>query len=217
MVSKFESTNKMTKKEKNANGNKARRRTATYWSEKSRQRRKQSKVSYDTFRREEQPDAKDLWLEDLHFANFLGLSTCAWGEGNYTMAYNDGKYYDNFNIDNPVNINFCDLYLREYKCDDDEPEIQEPTVALCTASSSDDQRDDDWVTIGSEDEAGWTHQSELDYNQETRTLSSNDWTFQCKKIQEPNTTSMEDMIAYMKQQVKLAEHIAHGELYNCKR
>lgn len=110
------------------------------------------------------------------------------------------------------------MYLREYK-GDDEPEeatsIQETTAALCAASSSDGQEDDDWVTIGSEDEAGWMHQTELEYNEETRTLSSDDWTFQRTKIQESNTTSMEDMIAYMKQQVKLAEHIAHGELYKC--
>jgi hypothetical protein len=112
------------------------------------------------------------------------------------------------------------MYLRDYK-GDDEPEeatsIQETTAALCAASSSDGQEDDDWVTIGSEDEAGWVHQAELEYNEETRTLSSNDWTFQCKKIQEPSMTSMGDMIAYMKQQVKLAEHVAHRELYNCKR
>ena len=98
---------------KNANGTKARR-TEAYWNnETARQRRKQGKTRYDTFRREDQPEAADLRLEDIHFANFLGLSKCEWGNGNYTMAYNDGKYYDNFNIDSSVNISHCDLYLKE--------------------------------------------------------------------------------------------------------
>ena len=76
-------------------------------------RRKQDKVRYDTFRREEQPDAEDLWLEDLHFANFLGLSTCAWENGDIVMTYNGGQYYDEYNNENHVNIAECDKYLKQ--------------------------------------------------------------------------------------------------------
>jgi hypothetical protein len=76
-------------------------------------RRKQDKVRYDTFRREEQPDAEDLWLEDLHFANFLGLSTCAWGNGDIVMTYNGGQDCDEYNLGNHVNIDECDRYLKQ--------------------------------------------------------------------------------------------------------
>jgi hypothetical protein len=100
------------KKGKNANGYKARRTNAYWQQETARQRRKQGKTRYDTHRREEQPDAEDLWLEDLHFANFLGLSTCEWGKGNILMTYNGGTYSEEYNIDTPVNITACDKYLK---------------------------------------------------------------------------------------------------------
>ena len=73
-------------------------------------RRKQGKTNYDTFRREEQPDAEDLWLEDLHFANFLGISTCALENGDI-VPYN-GQYYDEYN-ENLVNIAECDKYVKQ--------------------------------------------------------------------------------------------------------
>jgi len=76
-------------------------------------RRKQDKVRYDTFRREEQPDAEDLRLEDLHFANFLGISTCASGNGDIVMTYNGGQDCDEYNLGNHVNIAECDKYLKQ--------------------------------------------------------------------------------------------------------
>ena len=100
------------KKGNNANGYKARRTNAYWQKETARQRRKQGKTRYDTYRREEQPDAEDLWLEDHHFANFLGLSTCEWGKGNILMTYNGGTYSEEYNIDKPVNITECDKYLK---------------------------------------------------------------------------------------------------------
>ena len=100
------------KKGKNANGNKARRTNAYWRKETARQRRKQGKTRFDTHRREEQPDAEDLLLEDHHFANFLGLSSSEWGKGNILMTYNGGTYSEEYNIDTPVNITECDKYLK---------------------------------------------------------------------------------------------------------
>ena len=76
-------------------------------------RRKPDKVRYDTFRREEQPDAEDLRLEDLHFANFLGISTCALGNGDIVMTYNGGQDCDEYNLGKHVNIAECDKYLKQ--------------------------------------------------------------------------------------------------------
>ena len=60
----------------------------------ARSRRKQNKVRYDTFRREEQLTEEDLRLENIHFANFLGIKDSKSG-----VSYND------------VNINECDILL----------------------------------------------------------------------------------------------------------
>lgn len=60
-------------------------------------RRKQGKSRFDTFRRDEQPDPRDMWLEDIHFANFLGAS--------HGVPYNPPNNYDY-----PININDCDLF-----------------------------------------------------------------------------------------------------------
>lgn len=58
------------------------------------ERRKQHKVRYDTWRRQEMPTGEDVRLENLHYANFLG-----------------DKYGDNgakYNTNYPVNVRFCD-------------------------------------------------------------------------------------------------------------
>jgi hypothetical protein len=60
----------------------------------ARARRKQNKVRYDTFRRDEQPTEEDLQLENIHFANFLGIK-----DSKYGVSYNN------------VNINECDILL----------------------------------------------------------------------------------------------------------
>lgn len=105
--------NGKTIKSKTINGKKERA-TKTYFKRAAAlSRRKQGKTNYDTFRREEQPDAEDLWLEDLHFANFLGLSTCAWGNGDIVMTYNGGQYYDEYNNEIHVNISECDKYVKQ--------------------------------------------------------------------------------------------------------
>jgi hypothetical protein len=72
----------------------------------SRERRKKGKSRFDTFRREEQPDEKDLRLEDIHFANFLGVKD--------TVV---GVPYNNTHIDEPVNIIECDILRHEPKAE----------------------------------------------------------------------------------------------------
>ena len=67
----------------------------------SLERRKQGKTRFDTHRRDEQPTEEDLRLEDIHFANFLGLPRSE-----------DGIPYNNVHIDEPVNIGECDSYLK---------------------------------------------------------------------------------------------------------
>ena len=67
----------------------------------ARERRKQGKQKYDTFRRDEQPTEEDLRLEDIHFANFLGLK--------------DSENGAPYNIDYPVNLNQCDIWQPEFK------------------------------------------------------------------------------------------------------
>ena len=68
----------------------------------ARARRKQGKQNYDTFRRDEQPNEEDLQLEDIHFANFLGLK--------YAV---NGVPYNNIRFNYPVNLNECDMFRPE--------------------------------------------------------------------------------------------------------
>jgi hypothetical protein len=100
-------------KSKTISGKKERATRRYFKDAAARSRRKQDKVRHDTFRCEQQPDAQDLWLEDLHFANFLGLSNCEWGKGEILMTYNGGNYSEEYNIDNDVNILACDLYIKQ--------------------------------------------------------------------------------------------------------
>jgi hypothetical protein len=100
--------NGKTIKSKTINGKKERA-TKTYFKRAAAlSPRKQGKINYDTFRREQQPDSEDLRLEDIHFANFLGISTCALGD---IVPYN-GQYYDEYN-ENLVNISECDKYVKQ--------------------------------------------------------------------------------------------------------
>ena len=96
----YDSSNK-SYKGKTMTGDKMRR-TDDYWLKtRNSERRKQTKGKYNTtHRREEQPDAVDLRLEDIHFANFLGSKS------------ENGIPYNNVHIDKPVNIVECDMYLK---------------------------------------------------------------------------------------------------------
>lgn len=98
-----ESSDKSHSKGGKHSGKKARN-TKQYWAgEKARARRKQGKVSYDTHRREEQPDERDEILQDIHFANFVGDKTNKKG-----IAYNNNNEFFG-----PININMCDKYMTD--------------------------------------------------------------------------------------------------------
>ena len=84
-------------------GKKARN-TKQYWDWAGEcSRRKQSKVRYDTHRREEQPDERDELLQDIHFANFVGDKTSEKG-----IAYNKNNEFFG-----SININMCDKYMTD--------------------------------------------------------------------------------------------------------
>ena len=87
---------------KNTNGDKRRRISEYNRLSSQLKRRKQTKPSYDTYRRPDIPDQQDMHLDNWHYANFLGDKLF---DKNKAMMYSDR--YDAFT----VNINFCDLYL----------------------------------------------------------------------------------------------------------
>jgi len=124
----------------------------------ARSRRKQGKTNYDTFRRDEQPDEEDTQLENIHYANFLGLKDIT-----YSVPYN------NKCIDEPVNINECDILLPY----EDEPAIYE---------------EDSLDSIPSSEDEGYIHREEDNF---------------------------EAMVAYMRQQVELAQQMVADDLYIC--
>jgi len=88
------------------NGDK-RRRCEEYDLKKSNQvRRKQTKVTYDTWRRPEMPCEEDERLENIHYSNFLG-----------------DKYGDNnapYNSEYPVSLRYCDSMREEEQQEDDD-------------------------------------------------------------------------------------------------
>ena len=109
----YDSSNK-SYKGKIMSGNKERATKQYFKDAAARARRKQGKTRFDTHRREEQPDAEDQRLEDIHFANFLGLPRSE-----------DGIPYNNVHIDEPVNLNECDMYLQP-ESSKNVPEKEEP-------------------------------------------------------------------------------------------
>jgi len=171
----------------------------------ARARRKQNKVRFDTHRRNEQPTEEDLWLEDIHFANFLGIK--------------DSKYgapYNHIYVDCPVNINECDTML---------PASETEEVSI-------KETDDDVDSIfRSEEYVNWFRQIEDEpvtnwhmswyYDPETCTLEcepvykynnryDEEQEAKCARAEELN---FEKMVEYMREQVRLAEQIAANELY----
>jgi hypothetical protein len=208
------------------------RRTDDYWLKThNAERRKQTKVRHDTHRRDEQPDERDLWLEDIHFANFLASKDA------------DGVPYNNTHIDEPVNIIECDMYLKP-----------EPSKNVAEEAATPQEEDDyinyynlaDYINVRQierEETAVWN--MNWVYEPETRTLTGYS-TFKRgheeeEEVEEPaakrvrsdsyEISRMEEgaqvfnqeeinfaaMVAYMKEQVALAEQLAAeaDELYPC--
>ena len=183
-------------------------------------RRKQGKTRFDTHRREEQPDAEDQRLEDIHFANFLG-SKCE-----------DGIPYNNVHIDEPVNLNECDTY-DTVETSKNVPEKEQP------------EEESEYINLEEylyqrqieREETAVAH-LDLVYIPETKTITSNGWYFKRGRDEEEEEqiakrvrsdsyeiTRMEEglqeeanfdaMIEYMRQQVELAQQMANEELYPC--
>jgi hypothetical protein len=216
-------TNKPGKKsEKPKPGRSAKlHRTDEYWLKtRNAERRKQTKVRHDTHRHDEQPDAEDIRLEDIHFANFLG-SKCE-----------DGIPYNNVHIDEPVNLIECDSYLKpESSKNAPEEEQPEEEGEYINLEGYMDQRQIE------REETAVAH-LDLVYIPETKTLTSNGWYFKRGRDEEEEEqiakrvrsdsyeiTRMEEglqeeanfdaMIDYMRQQVDLAQQMANEELYPC--
>lgn len=157
----------------------------------ARSRRKQGKTNYDTFRRDEQPNEEDLWLEDIYFANFLGLKDIV-----------NGTLHKNWITNCPVNVCDCD-YLRPQK-DDTASEI-----------APQDVEEDDYDYINIQDYNNIRERAHMDLG--------NGWYFK-RGLDETNEEQPEakrarnedifaSMVAYMIQQVKLAQQMVdNGEL-----
>jgi len=172
-------------------------------------RRKQGKTRFDTHRRDEQPTAEDIRLEDIHFANFLGLPRSE-----------DGIPYNNVHINEPVNIHECDIYIT-------------PEPSKNVAEEAAPQEDGDYINLEEylyqrqiEREENTAAHMDLVYIPETKTLTSNGWYF--KRLHEENdleeqpqakrartTDNLAAMVEYMRQQVELAQQIVADELYVC--
>jgi hypothetical protein len=196
------------------------RRTDDYWLKMhNAERRKQTKVRHDTHRREEQPDAKELRLEDIHFGNFLGSKDI------------NGIPYNNAHIDEPVNIIECDMYLKA-----------EPSKNV--AEEEQPEEEGDYINMRQiEREENVVFHLDLGYIPETNTIASNGWYFKRGRDEEEDTeepqakrlrsesdeisrmeeglleqqevANFEAMVAYMRQQVQLAQQMMEDELTPC--
>ena len=189
-------------------------------------RRKQGKTSYDTHRRDEQPTAEDIRLEDIHFANFLGSKDA------------DGVPYNNTHIDEPVNIIECDMYLKP-EPSKNVPEVEEPQEEEGDYINTADYNNTPQIQL----EANTVWNMNWAYEPETQTLTGYS-TFKRgheeeEEVEEPaakrvrsdsyEISRMEEgaqvfnqeeanfaaMVAYMKEQVAVAQQMMADELYVC--
>jgi hypothetical protein len=197
-------------------------RTDDYWLKMhNAERRKQTKVRHDTHRREEQPDAKELRLEDIHFGNFLGSKDI------------NGIPYNNAHIDEPVNIIECDMYLKA-----------EPSKNVAEEEQPEEEGDTfnygSWAPqISREPNTKW-HMN-LHYEPETQSLNcystikrgrdEEEEEQTAKRLrsesdeisrmeeglleQQQEVANFEAMVAYMRQQVQLAQQMMEDELTPC--
>ena len=137
-------------------------RTDDYWLKMhNAERRKQTKVRHDTHRRDEQPDAEDQRLEDIHFANFLGLPRSECG-----VPYNQNY------IDEPVNIVECDIYLKP----ESSKNVPEPEAAPQEEGEYINMEDYINMRQIEREETAVAH-LDLGYIPETNTITSNGWYF----------------------------------------
>lgn len=183
-------------------------------------RRKQGKTRFDTHRREEQPDAEDLRLEDIHFANFLG-SKCE-----------DGIPYNNAHIDEPVNLTECDSYLKAEPSknvpENEEPEEEDNTYNYGSwAPQISREPNTKWhMNLHYEPETqsfdcystikrGRDEEEEEQTAKRLRSESEEISRMEEGLLEQQEVANFEAMVAYMRQQVQLAQQIMESELTPC--
>jgi hypothetical protein len=211
---KSNKSGKKSEKPKQGRADKMRRTDDYLLKKRNAERRKQTKGKYNTtHRREEQPDARDVQLEEIHFANFLGLKDIKYG----------GIPYNNTHIDMAVNLWECDILRPE------EEELEQEMI----------ENDDDSYNYGIQDEEEWIRQISREpntklemrwnYEPETQTLSGESYfkrgldeevedeqSNKRAKEQKQEEAIFESMVAYMRQQLELAqEMIDADELFVC--
>jgi hypothetical protein len=225
----YDSSNK-SYKGKTISGKKERATKRYFKDAAAHSRRKQGKTRFDTHRREEQPTAEDLWLEDIHFANFLGVKDAI------------GVPYNNIHIDEPVNILECDLHRPVHEIPSTIPNEKDVTCELDLGSETDSIHSDDLDITQIQREANAVWNMNWAYEPETKTLTGYS-TFKRGHEEEDNEepaskrvrsdsyeiSRMEEgaqvfnqeeanfgaMVAYMKEQVALAQLMMADELYPC--
>jgi len=209
------------------------RATKRYFKEAAaRARRKQGKRNYrHTHRREEQPDPRDELLEDIHFANFLGFKNAAYGVP-----------YNNTHMDEPVNLNECDILIDYANLFNNISETAIPQNIMLVKDGYDSLDD---ISLGSEYADEWI-QDMRQIEREPNTKWHFNWYYDPKdesltgetafkrlrdedetddkpnkraKIvteEEQETAIFESMVAYMRQQLELAQAMLEAdELYPC--
>jgi hypothetical protein len=191
------------------------RRTDDYWLKtRNAERRKQTKVRHDTHRRDEQPDAEDIRLEDIHFANFLGIKDTVYG-----MPYN------NTHINEPVNICECDILRPEHEAEN----ANETTSQVGSEEGDYINTEDYFRTRQIEREPNSVWNMNWAYEPDTKTLIGYS-TFKRglddeAEMEQPNKRAkeqnqeeaiFESMVAYMREQLELAQAMIDAdELYVC--
>ena len=191
-------------------------------------RRKQGKTRFDTHRREEQPDEEDLWLEDLHFANFLGEKDAG------------GVPYNNTHIDEPVNIIECDMYLKP-EPSKNVPEVEEPQEEEGDYINTADYNNTPQIQLEANTvwNMNWAYEPETqtltgystfkrgheedDESEESAAKRMRSESYEISRMEEGAQVFNQEeinfaaMVAYMKEQVALAEQLAAeaDELYPC--
>lgn len=184
----YDSSNK-EHKSKTISSTKERATKQYFKDEAARARRKQGKTNYDTFRREEQPDEEDLRLEDMHFANFLGFK-----EDKYGVPYN------NLHINDRVNICECDIYLQSFS----------GQLYPRAATAPQDVEEDDYECINIQD---YNNIRQIE-RKRAHMEFTNEEQPEAKRARSEDI--FESMVAYMREQVKLAQQMVdNGELYWC--
>jgi hypothetical protein len=132
------------------------RRTNEYTLKKHNQeRRKQTKVRYDTHRRYEEPSTEDSVMEEIHLANFLGNSSKAVCDNEYITSV----VCDLSNNQYTTNINMCDMFTPETQALAEAKYIAEAEAEIEKDRAFAEQQDK-WGWMVSEEELYYDYNSD---------------------------------------------------------